>query len=207
MKYIIFSKLNRNYFLFLSYFIISIIKDIVNRHIEDSKDIVQTFNKYYINTLSDLLSIIPIIIIKIRSKSASNKNQDDYKDNKKENILRYFYKNMNKKREKRIVKLSILVSILDFLALYINVTFTIIVTATNFTFIKYHITSDILFNVISKFAFGALILHLPIYRHHYLSLFINLIFLILLIVYDVINMPEAKTYLYCLKRLISVILY
>ena len=207
MKYIIFSKLNRNYFLFLSYFIISIIKDIVNQYIHSSGDIVETFNKYYINTLSDLLSIIPIIIIKIRSKSASNKNQDDYKDNKKENILRYFYKNMNKKREKRIVKLSILVSILDFLALYINVTFTIIVTATNFTFKKYFITSDILFNVISKFAFGALILHLPIYRHHYLSLFINLIFLILLIIYDVINMPEARSYLYALKRLISVFLY
>ena len=153
MKYLIFAELSRNHFLFLSYFIISIIKDIVNEYIISSKDIIQTFNKYYINTLSDLLSIIPIIIIKVRSKSVSNKNQEIYKDSKSEYSLKYIYTDINQKRTKRIFKLSILVSILDFLALYINVTFTIITTATNFKFIKNKITSDIIFNVISRIAF------------------------------------------------------
>ena len=63
MKYLIFSELNKNHFLFLSFFIITIIKEIVNRQIKSTQDVVHTFHKYYIYTLSDFLSIIPIIII------------------------------------------------------------------------------------------------------------------------------------------------
>ena len=144
MKYLIFSKLNRNHFLFLSYFIISIIKDIVNRYITTTKDLIQTFNKYYINSLSDFLSIIPLIIIKVRSKGISIKNRESFRDNKSDYFLKHIYINANKKRRKRIIKLSILVSILDFLALYINVTYNIIIATTNikikmyfFYFIKY----------------------------------------------------------------------
>ena len=207
MKYLIFSELNRNYFLFLSYFIISIIKEIVNKYITSTKDIIQTFNKYYIYSLSDFLSIIPLIIIKVRSKSASTKDRDSLKLYKTETYIKYIYTDVNKKRKKRIFKLSILVSILEFIALYINSTFTIIVSITNFTFKKVKMNSDILFNVISKFAFSALILHLPIYKHHYLSLIINLIFLVLFIISDVLNINDPKTYLYDLKRLISVFLY
>ena len=207
MKYLIFSKLNKKYFLFLSYFIFSIVKDIVNRHIASIDDIIQTFNKYYVNTLSDLLSIIPLIIIKVRSKSISTENREIQKDFRKNSALKYIYANYNKKRTKRILKLSILVSIFDFVALYLNVTFTIIVTITKFPFKKNILTSDILFNVISKFALSALILRLPIYKHHYLSLIVNLIFLILSLLYDILNMPTPNTYLYDLKRLLSVFLY
>ena len=144
MNYLIFSKLNRNHFLFLSYFIISIIKDIVNRYITTTKDLIQTFNKYYINSLSDFLSIIPLIIIKVRSKGISIKNRESFRDNKSDYFLKHIYINANKKRRKRIIKLSILVAILDFLALYINVTYNIIIATTNikikmyfFYFIKY----------------------------------------------------------------------
>ena len=134
MKYLIFSELNRNYFLFLSYFIISIIKEIVNKYIASTKDIIQTFNKYYIYSLSDFLSIIPLIIIKVRSKSTSTKDRDSLKLYKTETYIKYIYTDVNKKRKKRIFKLSILVSILEFIALYINSSFTIIVSITNFTF-------------------------------------------------------------------------
>ena len=207
MKYLIFSELNRNYFLFLSYFIISIIKEIVNKYITSTKDIIQTFNKYYIYSLSDFLSLIPLIIIKVRSKSTSTKDRDSLKIYKTETSIKYIYTDVNKKRTKRIIKLSIFVSILEFIALYINSSFTIIVSITKFSFKKVKMNSDILFNVISKFALSALILHLPIYKHHYLSLIINLIFLVLFIISDVLNINDPKTYLYDLKRLISVFLY
>ena len=91
MKYLNFSKLNKKYFLFLSYFIFSIVKDIVNRHIASIDDIIQTFNKYYVNTLSDLLSIIPLIIIKVRSKSISTENREIQKDFRKNSALKYIY--------------------------------------------------------------------------------------------------------------------
>ena len=50
-------------------------------------------------------------------------------------------------------------------------------------------------------------MHLPIYKHHYLSLAINLVCLIGLVIYDIIQIKEAQTYLYVLKKIISVILY
>ena len=68
MKYIIFSKIDRYYILFLTYFIIIIIKEIVKDLYSSTDDIIESFNRYYSYTISDLLSIIPIIIIKIRSK-------------------------------------------------------------------------------------------------------------------------------------------
>ena len=201
MKYLIFSKLNRNHFLFLSYFIISIIKNIVNNKIKTSKDIIQTFHKYYISSLSDLLSIIPIIIIEVRSKSISY-----FKGLRKDSSKKYYTK-ANKKRKMRIIKLSILISILDFLALYINVTYNIIIATTNIKINKIKISSDILFNVISKFALSTLILHLPIYRHHYLSLAINIILLIVFLISDILKITEAKEIIFGLKRIISLVLY
>ena len=73
MKYIIFSEFNRNYFLFLSYFIIFIIREIINYPFELTDDIIELFIKCYFNSLSDFLSIIPLIIIKVRSKSNQKK--------------------------------------------------------------------------------------------------------------------------------------
>ncbi len=133
MKYLIFAELSRNHFLFLLYFIISIIKDIVNHYIISTKDLIDTFNKYYMCTLSDFLSIIPLIIIKIRSKEILEKTRESIKSNttKLTNDIKYIYttySDRNEKRIKSIIKLSILVSILEFWALYINITFNIIIS-------------------------------------------------------------------------------
>ena len=177
------------------------IRNIVNNKINKSKDIIETFHKYYISSLSDLLSIIPLIIIKVRSKSISY-----FKGLRKDSSKKYYTK-ANKKRKMRIIKLSILISILDFLALYINVTYNIIITAANFVIKKVSISSDVFFNVISKFALSTLILHLPIYRHHYLSLAINIILLIVFLIFDILKITAAKEIIFGLKRIISLVLY
>ena len=103
MKYIIFAKLNKNYFLFLSYFIIKIIDEIINKLVETNGDIVKTFHINYILSMSDFLSIIPLIIINIRSKSISkNKLMSENKLNKEEeskqksnNDIEYIYLDNN----------------------------------------------------------------------------------------------------------------
>ena len=169
MKYFIFSELNRNHFLFLSFFIISITKEIINNYITQTEDIIQTFNKYYVYSLSDFLSIIPLIIIKIRSKGKSEKktlekanttiikiglNQNltedkNLEESKLNNDNIYLdNKQNNKRRLKRIIKLSILVSILDFLAAYVNVTFNIIIKTGNFKIKKVKVNFYILINIL-----------------------------------------------------------
>ena len=194
MKYLIFSELNRNYFLFLSYFIITIIKDIVNKYITSSDDIIHSFHRYYIYTLSDFLSIIPFIIIKVRSKGISknielpktetinsNSSKKSSKENSMENpkftisdtfnTIEYIYSdNTNQnmiKRSKRIFKLSIIISIFDFSAIYLNVTFNIIIQSSNFIIKKTKLNSIILFNIVSKYALSILILKTPFYKHNY----------------------------------------
>ena len=71
MKYIIISKLDKYHLLFLSYFIIKIIDTIMNKIVSTDGDIIKTFHKNYILSMSDFLSIIPFIIIKVRTKNIS----------------------------------------------------------------------------------------------------------------------------------------
>ena len=138
MKYIIFSELNRNHFLFLTYFIISVIKEINKFEIKATKDLVESFHQFYINTLSDFLSIIPFIIIKVRSKDTSKNKLEKGNINEEikkissdpPNIIQNKYLNdkikNNKKRTKRIIKLAILISIFEFVSSNLNVTYNII---------------------------------------------------------------------------------
>ena len=202
MKYLIFSELNRNHFFFLSYFIITIIKDFINRYIASGRDIIFKFNQYYIYSLSDFLSIIPFIIIKVRSKGISKNDKESLTDNIRESSLsiKYIYTDINKKRKKRIIKLSILVSMFDFLALYLNVSFDIIIKSSNFIIKSEKINSMILFNILSKYVLSIIILHSAIYKHHYLSLAFNFLFLVGLVIYDIISISEAKTYLNVLMK-------
>ena len=232
MKYLIFTELNRNHFLFLSYFIISIIIEIDNKYITSSDDIIDTFHKCFNHTLSDFLSIIPYIIIKLRSKGISKKNKSekvktDLKEKtSNENIVEralsessidiaYKYINVNikdkkEKANKRKIKLSLLVSVFEFLAIYLNVTFNIIAKTNNYTVKFSEMESSILFKVMSKYILSIIILHSPVYKHHYLSLAINIIFLIVLVVFDIIDLVETKDnyyFLYAVLKIIIAILF
>ena len=229
MKYLIFSKLNRNHFLFLSYFIITMIKDLVKRNTTKIDDIIETFNKYYLYSLSDFFSIIPFIIIKVRSKRIPknklskeyiDKNKTILEENLEENLkennaeqpkeIELIYtdiKEQNKKiRARRKLKLIIIISVFEFLALYINVSYNIIIESTDIKINKVNMNSFILFNIIIKYLLSFLILHTPVYKHHYLSLAINLIFLLLLVISDILTI-KGNEYFYVLMRIICVSLY
>ena len=220
MKYLIFSELNKNHFLFLSFLIITILYTINYKYIEKTKDIIQSFHNYYIYTLSDFLSIIPFIIIKLRSKSASEIKLDQENTNIREtsskennvdisnNIILLHSDSTyedQKRRKRRIIKLIILISFFDFLGIYSNLIFNIIIERNNYIINRANLNSFILFNITFKYLFSIFILHLPVHKHHYLSLGINFIFLIGLVIYDIINIKENKQYYYVLMKIISVI--
>ena len=229
MKYLIISELNRNHFLFLSYFIIATIKMIVKRYITSTDDIIKTFHDYYIDSLSDFLSIIPLIIIKVRTKGLSRNDQIENEVKSIEKIhltenasvsksraessvnIEYIYSDINEKiyqrRIKRIIKLTIVVSIFEFLACYLNVTYNIITKSGNFIIKKIKINSIMLFNIFSKWALSVVILGLAIYKHHYLCLGINSVFLIGLVIYDILGIENNESYFYLFMKILKVILY
>ena len=69
MKVILFPRFSVKYLLFLFFFIISFLKLIIRKWIDDNnKDISQRLLNIYIYTISDLFSFIPIIIIEFNSK-------------------------------------------------------------------------------------------------------------------------------------------
>ena len=229
MKYLIISELNRNHFLFLSYFIIATIKMIVKRYITSTDDIIKTFHDYYIDSLSDFLSIIPLIIIKVRSKGLPRNDQIENEVKSIEKIhltenasvsksraessvnIEYIYSDINEKnyqrRIKRIIKLTIVVSIFEFLACYLNVTYNIITKSGNFIIKKIKINSIMLFNIFSKWALSVVILRLAIYKHHYLCFGINSVFLIGLVIYDILGIENNESYFYLFMKILKVILY
>ena len=228
MKYLIFSELNRNHFLFLSYFIISIIIEIDNKYIKSTDDIVDTFHKCYIHTLSDFLSIIPFIIIKLRSKGISkreklekikanlsekNSNENLVERTSTESSIDIAYKYLNatfkekkEKAKKRKIKLSLLVSVFEFLAIYLDITFSIIAKTNNYAIKFSEMDSQILFKVMSKYILSIIILHSPVYKHHYLCLAVNIIFLIILVILDVMDIVKTKDNLYFLYAVLKIII-
>ena len=218
MKYVIFSKLNKNHFLFLSFIIIKIIDELCRNYMEKVDDIIRIFHHNYIGSLSDFLSIIPFIIIKIRSKDISKnelkKENIKEKEQDSNNAIEYIYSDQktenNIKRAKRIFKFLIIVSIFDFLASYLDIIFKIIkiFTKDNLLINKVENNSSILFSIISMYVLSILILHSPFYRHHYVSMAINLLLLIILIILDIINIVNRKlSYIYVIEKTIIIILY
>ena len=213
MKYLEFSILNKNYLLFLSYFIIVIIREIINNYYSSTKDIIESFHKYYTYSLSDFLSIIAIIIIKIRSKSIKINNNNKNNDNK--NNIKLIYDNPEFGSIKKIIRIFILIffiSLFDFLAQYSNLIFNIIQKKTDSVINKINLNSVLIINIITKYLFSRLILQTPFYEHHYLCFLINLILLIALGIIDIIqinnnNNNSLMAFFYIVMKILSVSFY
>ena len=216
MRYIIFSELNRYHLLFLTYFITIIIKQIVNDLYNSTDDIIESFNKYFSYTISDLLSIFPIIIIKIRSKRII-KNENILVREKALQKLKSKYSNnfnisdINKRRIRRIIKLETAISICDFLGKYSNVIFNIILAKSNYFIKSIKLNALYVVNIIVIYIMSIFILHTPFYRHNYLSLIINLIILIILVVMDQIKIFQEDNWnlqiFYTIMRLLIIVFY
>jgi len=212
MKYFIFPEFNFNHFLFLSYFIVSIIKDNLKQLNKSTEDISSNFHNYYMSSLSDLLSIIPVLIIKYRSKSL--KINENKKGNKKTSNLIYNDKNVENEntKAKRVIKLLIIISFLDFLGEYMHIIIFIFLKKIYFSVKRFNLNFILIINIVSQYIASLIILHSRFYRHHYLSLFINLIFIIILVIKDIIEInkidsePMAK-FIYILSRILVVIFY
>jgi hypothetical protein len=160
------------------------------------------------------LAIFPIIIIAIRSRNlkkaeAVESNQTITSQN--QNALNEI---INKNRNKKIFKvfrLQLIISIFDFVGKYANVTYSIIITKTFIYFKKIDLNTMYTINMIATCLLCVLILHSPIYRHHYFSLVINILFLIGLTIYDQIQILKKDDwnilFYYNIMKVIAEIFY
>ena len=216
MKYFLFPKFNCNHFLFISYFFISSIRELINRKMRYTKDIISTFNYYYLSSLSDFISIFPIIIIKFRSRRSKIYNDEDINTRKNSDKEQLIYNNMENETKcatfKKIYKIYILLSFFDFLAQYSKVTYSVIIQKTHIPVKSFNLNSVLIFEIIAQYLCNRIILHYLFYKHHYLSFSINIIFIIILGVIDMIQISKTgnkaiMSFFYILSRILSSIFY
>ena len=209
-KYFFFPKPHLNHFLFLLFFVISILKKYVNTFFPQKPKIPLEFLELYIYNLSDFFSIIPLFILQKRTKRKkeiidSNSNKDVKGGHG------YIYNNREKTNPKSKIRIFIL-TISDYLAQISSVIFYVILNEMNIPMKFAKLTSLLIINVIVIFIISKLILHNHFYRHHSLSLLINIICLIVLIIVDISNIinysGEIKMqFIYIIIKIVQSILY
>ena len=129
--------------------------------------------------------------------------------------LKYKYTNTIKIepniRKRRIIKLEIVISIVDFFGKYSDVISSIILSKTNYFIKKIKLSALYMVNIIVTYILSIFILHKQFYRHNYFSLIITLIFLIVLVVIEQINIfkdgERDLKILYIIMRLLINIFY
>ena len=209
-KYFFFPKPHLNHFLFLLFFVISILKKYVNTFFPQKPKIPLEFLELYIYNLSDFFSIIPLFILQKRTKRKKEIiNSNSNKDSKGGHG--YIYNNREKTNPKSKIRIFIL-TISDYIAQISSVIFYVILNEMNIPMKFAKLTSLLIINVIVIFIISKLILHNHFYRHHSLSLLINIICLIVLIIVDISNIinysGEIKMqFIYIIIKIVQSILY
>ena len=180
-----FPKPHLNHLLFLLFFVISILKQYVDRLFPQESKIPAELLAIYIYNLSDFFSIIPYFILKHRTKGKKDINNSIYKKIVKKST-EYIYTDIEDTNHFPFKKLFTL-TISDYISQISMLIFYIILNEIDIPMKLVKLNAFFIVNVIVIFIISKLILHNQFYRHHSFSLLINLICLIVLIIVDIFN--------------------
>ena len=182
-KYIIFPKPHCNHFLFLFFFISSVLKQYILKDIKGKNNLSIPIFKLYVYDIGDFISLIPYLIIRKKARTQNNNIENLTVQNTKEDINTTLSNNKMKElnRKKRRAYLNMFfITILDFVAQISTVTYYLIVEKQNFEVKHGNMNAVLIFNIIALFLFSLLLLHTFFYRHHYFSFFITIACLIVI---------------------------
>ena len=212
IKRFLFEKPHINHFLYLFFFVSSVVKQIIFKDIKGKDNLSIPIFKLYIYDIGDFLSFIPYLIIKKKSKSQVSDGGRTNRDS-----INYIYndttRNEFKKNRMIIIIYMFLITILDFIAQISTVTFYLITGNQKFQVKLANLNITLIFNVISLFLFTRLLLHNTFYRHHYFSLIINIVCLIVIVILDIFQIKEEygdnfkKPVIFLSIKIFTVILY
>ena len=186
-KYIFFTKPHLNHLWFLLFFIISMTKTYFIYNFPQNQTFVRGFFCLYLYNFGDFISIIPVLIIKIRTKS--KKNDIDYQK-ANQNDINYIYTNIEKeaKYKGKAIKIIFIFTIADFIAQISYIILNMVLSELEITAMFISLNSTLIINVIVIFLLSYFILKTKVFRHHYFCLMINILFLIVLTVIDIREM-------------------
>ena len=218
-KYCLFPKPQFNHFLFLFYFASAMVKQYIFRDIKITNDNIETpFFKLYVHELGDLLSIIPYLILKKKTKSNNNteliynNNDNDIKENSE--LIYNDYKIVQfKKKQKGIILNLLIISLLDFIAQISTVVFYLIEGNQKLEIKTANLNTVLIFNIIFLFLLTKFLLDKVFYIYHYFSFVIFIICLIVIAAIDFMEIVKGykeliiNSFLYMVIRIFSVLLY
>ena len=212
MKYFLFPKCKWKYILFLLFFVFSFLQNAIIRWISwDSKDVTQPFLNTYLFNVSDYLSIIPLLIVKIRSRN--KKEQEDKLEKLTSVKTNYIYYTINK-TSRNFKWHVLLVAVFDFASHISSLAFYIVYGKNERSVSENNLSSLLIFNTITIYLLSRLILKTYFYRHHFFSFIINIICILILGTIDIINIINDETkgttgmvIFYIAKKIITIICY
>ena len=152
------------------------------------------FFKLFVYDIGDFISIIPHIL---RKKKINSKieNTNPNRAISKESI-EFIYTNIKTEKfeysKNRILLHLFLISIFDFIAQISTVIYYLVKQKQQLDVKQANLNSMLIFNVFFLFIFSRILLHTPLYRHHYLSFIIFFICLIVLIVLDFLEIKSEN---------------
>ena len=206
-KIFYFQKCEWKYILFLLFFIFSFLQTAIIRWISmNSKDIAQPLLNTYLFSFSDLLAIIPFLIVYIRSRRL--KERIEIKE--KKDLLRH----RDWKRTKKFLILISSVAFLDFASHVSSLIFYIVYGRNERSVSENNLSSLLIFNTVIIYLLSRLILKTYFYKHHYFSFIINVVCILILGTIDIINIINSKdkgttgmVLFYIAKKILSIVFY
>ena len=200
-RYFRFPDLESKHFLFLLFFVAMICKSVVKIFLKKQQDekidsIVDDFFKLYVYLIGDFLSIVPYLIVKYRMK---NYDKIDDKIEKVESIndnnineskIIYNHYEPKEKNKCTIFKDMLKYTIFDFIAQIFNTIYLYILYEKNLDEGHASFNSITLINIFAILIFNYIFLHERFYRHHCFALMINIICLLILTIFDMIDITE-----------------
>ena len=211
MKCIIFQKFTLNYLFLLLFLAVSIFRKKVQKPLfESMQKKAMYFFLMYIVILSYFLAIIPFLIVKCLSKRRNKKQQSEKALNNIENKTSYLH-NKDKYAKKYFFKYTILVSVFDFLAEACIFVFYFL--NDNMKVISlYTLKIYLIFNIMMQNITSYIVLKTYLYKHHWLSIFMNIFCILSCLIMDIImivkrSITDFRYYIFILMRLIRISLF
>jgi len=208
MKFIILGKFSFNHIYFLLYALFTITREILNKYLnENNNKISQYFYLMYITILSRFLAIIPHLI----NKRLSKRIKEESEENTNEKGIYYIYNDKSDEFSKKLFISTLKVSIFQFLAQALLCIFYFFNDKPEVTS-YYSLQIYLIFNTITQYFVSYLVLNFQFYKHHYLSLGINLFCIFIFLIIDIIEIVNQKIsdyqfYIYIFMRLVKLLLY
>ena len=197
MKPIIFQKLNFSYIYFVLYFIVCLVLEFFGLYFKRKyKSDYKTIGHFYevlnlfLTSLSDFLSIIPLKIKKYlsgsRKKTEIDLQGDDTSSGRSSTFIFHNKLEDEKKRKMRTLNFyTFLTAGLDFLVAVLIFLNDLCFKVTPFQNFDEFFNSDLVIQIVLQYLLSICILKTHFYKHHYLSIIINIIAFLILFILDI----------------------